>query len=157
MQTLTEVLNIGADVAKDEVVVACSEGSFTTRPLANKRAALLVFLKGLPAGSRIGMESTGIYHELFANLAHQLGFIVFVLVWLGWCNRLSSVIVKKPGWRGQRPHLLLTDSERIPPPTPPSVDEESSGYDRRFDRKLTPVCSTPVFFILIMGGTSCKL
>lgn len=79
MQTPSIVLNIGADVAKDEIVVACSEGSFTTRPLVNKRAALLTFLKSLPAGSRIGMESTGIYHELFANLAHQLGFIVFVL------------------------------------------------------------------------------
>ena len=76
MQTLTEVLNIGADVAKDEIVVACSEGSFPVRKLANQRSALLAFLKSLPASSRIGMESTGIYHELFANLAHKLGFIV---------------------------------------------------------------------------------
>lgn len=79
MQTPTKMLNIGADVAKDEVVVACSKGSFSTRPLANQRTALLAFLKKLPAGSRIGMESTGIYHELFANIAHKLGFIVFVL------------------------------------------------------------------------------
>ena len=79
MQTPTIVRNIGADVAKDEIVVSCSEGSFPVRKLANKRAALLAFLKGLPKGSRIGMESTGIYHELFANLAHQLGFIVYVL------------------------------------------------------------------------------
>lgn len=79
MQTSTEVLNIGADVAKDEVVVACSQGSFAVRTLVNQRRALLAFLKDLPAGSRIGMESTGIYHELFANAAHQLGFTVFVL------------------------------------------------------------------------------
>lgn len=79
MQTQTKVLDIGADVAKDEIVVACSEGSFPVRKLANHRTALLAFLKGLPKGSRIGMESTGIYHELFANLAHQLGLIVFVL------------------------------------------------------------------------------
>lgn len=79
MQTPTKVLNIGADVAKDEIVVACSEGSFQTRPLTNQRTALLAFLKGLPAGSRIGMESTGIYHELFANIAQKLGLIVFVL------------------------------------------------------------------------------
>ena len=79
MQTSTEVLNIGADVAKDEVVVACSQGSFPGRNLANKRTALLAFLKSLPAGSRIGMESTGIYHELFANAAYKLGFTVFVL------------------------------------------------------------------------------
>lgn len=79
MQAPTKVLNIGADVAKNEIVVSCSEGSFPTRNLANQRTALLTFLKGLPTGSRIGMESTGIYHELFANLAHKHGFIVFVL------------------------------------------------------------------------------
>jgi transposase len=79
MQTSTEMLSIGVDVAQDEVVVACSQGSFPARTLANQRRTLLAFLKGLPAGSRIGMESTGIYHELFANAAHQLGFTVFVL------------------------------------------------------------------------------
>ncbi|MGA8863048.1 MAG: IS110 family transposase [Gallionella sp.] len=79
MQTPTKVLNIGADVAKDQIVVACSEGSFPTRKLDNQRSVLLAFLKSLPKGSRIGMESTGIYHELFASLAHKLGFIVFVL------------------------------------------------------------------------------
>ena len=79
MQTPTVVRNIGADVAKKEIVVACSEGSFPVRQVVNQRAALLAFLKGLPAGSRIGVESTGSYHELFAELAHQLGFLVFLL------------------------------------------------------------------------------
>ncbi len=79
MQTPTEVLNIGADVAKEEIVVACSQGSFPVRKLANQRSALLAFLKDLPAGSRIGMESTGAYHELLADAAHKLGFVVFVL------------------------------------------------------------------------------
>lgn len=79
MQTPIQVLNIGADVAKDEIVMASSEESFPTHNLANQRAALLAFLKRLPPGSRIGMESTGIYHELFANLAYKLGFIVYVL------------------------------------------------------------------------------
>jgi transposase len=51
------VLNIGADVAKDEIMAACSEGSFPVRQVANKRPAVLAFLKGLPAGSRIGVES----------------------------------------------------------------------------------------------------
>ena len=79
MQTPSVVLNIGADVAKDAIVVACSEGSFSVREVANQRAAVLAFLKSLPAGSRIGVESTGTYHELFAEAAHQLGFLVFVL------------------------------------------------------------------------------
>ena len=79
MQTQSEALYVGADVAKDEVVVACAEGSFPVRPIVNQRIALVAFLKGLPAGSCIGMESTGIYHELLANLAHKRGFTVFVL------------------------------------------------------------------------------
>lgn len=79
MQTLSTVRNIGADVAKDEVVFACADASFTVRGVKNQRADLLAFLKGLPAGSRIGLESTGIYHELLANLAHKLGFVVYVL------------------------------------------------------------------------------
>ena len=79
MQIPFALLNIGADVAKDTIVVACSEGSFPVRELANQRAAVLAFLKSLPAGCRIGVESTGTYHELFAEAAHQLGFLVFVL------------------------------------------------------------------------------
>jgi hypothetical protein len=78
MQTPSVVRNIGADVAKDEIVVACSEGNFPVRKVANRRPAVLAFLKGLPAGSRIGVESTGSYHELFAEAAHQLGFLVFL-------------------------------------------------------------------------------
>jgi transposase len=79
MQSPSAVLNIGADVAKDAIVVACSEGSFPVREVANQRTAVLAFLKSLPAGSRVGVESTGTYHELFAETAHQLGFRVFLL------------------------------------------------------------------------------
>ena len=78
MQTPSAVLNIGADVAKNAIVVACSEGSFPVREITNQRTALLAFLKGLPAGSRIGVEATSSYHELFADAAHQLGFLVFL-------------------------------------------------------------------------------
>jgi hypothetical protein len=52
MQTPTVVLNIGADVAKDEIMVACSEGSFPVRQVANQRAAVLAFLENLPVGRR---------------------------------------------------------------------------------------------------------
>ena len=79
MQITAAVLNVGADVAKDAIVVACSEGSFPVREVANQRTGVLAWLKSLPAGSRIGVESTGIYHELFAEAAHQLGFLVFLL------------------------------------------------------------------------------
>ena len=52
MQTPAVVLNIGVDVAKDGIVVACSEGSFPVCQVANQRAAVLAFLKGLPVGSQ---------------------------------------------------------------------------------------------------------
>jgi transposase len=79
MQTLQPPLDVGADVSKNQIVVACAEQSFTTRSIANTRAALLSWLKQLPAGSRVGMESTGTYHELLAELAHKLGLIVYLL------------------------------------------------------------------------------
>ena len=72
-------LDVGADVAKDEIVVACAQHSFPPRKIANTRVALLAWLKSLPAASRIGMESTGSYHELLAQLAHQLGLVVYLL------------------------------------------------------------------------------
>ena len=79
MQTANSVFNVGADVAKDEVVVACADGSFPVRKLTNQRTALRSFLKSLPLGSRIGMESTGIYHNLLADLACKQGLVVYVL------------------------------------------------------------------------------
>ena len=73
------VLHIGVDVAKDEVVVACEEEAFAPRVLPNERRAILGWLKTLPAGSCIGMESTGRYHRLLAGLAFELGLVVYVL------------------------------------------------------------------------------
>ena len=72
-------LDIGADISKDYVIVACAKQSLPSSKLANKRAALLPWLKSLPAGSRIGMEATGTYHELLATLALRLGLVVYVL------------------------------------------------------------------------------
>jgi transposase len=79
MQTASIALDIGADVGKDEIVLACSDGAFSRRMVRNRRSELKAFLKNLPAGSRIGMESTGIYHERLAETAHKLGFVIFVL------------------------------------------------------------------------------
>jgi len=71
--------NIGVDVAKDAVVVACAAQSFSTHRVTNQRTPLLAWLKSLPTGSRIGLESTGGYHELLADLAHAHGHVVFLL------------------------------------------------------------------------------
>lgn len=79
MQTDTHTLYLGADIGKDEVVVACSEASFTPRTIANRRTSLLTFLVSLPPGSHIGMESTGSYHEVLATLAYKKGLRVYLL------------------------------------------------------------------------------
>ena len=79
MQTPSVALHVGVDVGKDEIVVACAEGSVAARRVPNQRVALLAWLKELPVGSRIGVEATGSHHELLAELAHQLGFVVYVL------------------------------------------------------------------------------
>jgi transposase len=73
------VLNVGVDVAKDAVVVACAEPRFPIHSVPNQRAPLRAWLKSLPAGTRIGLESTGDYHELLADLAHTQGHSVFLL------------------------------------------------------------------------------
>ena len=76
--TLATPLYIGVDVSKD-AVLSCVHNSAVRRTLANQRSAIEVWLKGLPAGSAIGMEATGSYHELLADRAHRKGMRVYVL------------------------------------------------------------------------------
>jgi transposase len=71
--------DIGVDVAKQSVVVACAGGQCAPRTVDNQRGALRAWLATLPPGSRIGVEATGRYHERLADLAHMMGFTVYVL------------------------------------------------------------------------------
>ncbi len=66
-------------MAKDTVVVACAEQYFPVQEIRNQRASLRTWLKSLPAGSRLGLESTGSYHEVLADLAHAHGHTVYLL------------------------------------------------------------------------------
>ena len=133
MQTPSVALNIGADVGKDDVATACAEASFPTRKIHNQRAALLAFLKDLPAGSRIGMESTGIYHELLAELAHQRGFVVYVLN-----PKDTRHYAKAMGLRGKTDRvdaeliarLIGHEHEKLHPWIPPTAEQ------RQIDRLL---------------------
>lgn len=70
-------LDFGVDVAKDSVVVAGEDRP--PREIANRSGALRSWLGSLPKGSRIGLESTGRYHRLLADLAYTMGFTVYVL------------------------------------------------------------------------------
>jgi transposase len=69
---MQSALCIGVDVAKDNIVVACSQATFAPRTVPNKPTALKAFLRTLPAQSGIAMEATGSYHQCLADLAHQL-------------------------------------------------------------------------------------
>jgi transposase len=76
---MQSILDLGADVDSRFVVVACAVASFRPHRIANQRKALLAWLRTVPRGSRLAMESTGGYHELLAELAHKAGLQVFVL------------------------------------------------------------------------------
>ena len=133
MQTPSVALNVGADVGKDAIVVACAEESFAPRKIHNQRAALLAVLKDLPAGSRIGMESTGIYHELLAELAHQRGFVVYVLN-----PKDTRHYAKAMGLRGKADRvdaeliarMIAHEHEKLHPWIPPTAEQ------RQIDRLL---------------------
>lgn len=74
-----QTLDIGVDVAKDEVVVACAQGSFAPHAVKNDSAALTRWLRTLSPGARIGVEATSHYHLTLADRAHASGFSVYVL------------------------------------------------------------------------------
>ena len=130
MQTL---LNVGVDVAKETVVVACAAHSFPVHDLTNQRTPLLAWLKSLPAGSRIGLESTGGYHELLADLAHAQGYTVYLL------NPLDTRhYARAMGNRAKTDRvdaeliarLIAQEHTRLRPYIPPTADQ------RRLDRLL---------------------
>jgi transposase len=72
-------LDVGVDVSSKTVLAACARRSFVPRTLSNEARVLRGWLKGLPAGTRIGVEATGSYHQLVADLAHAAGLVVYVL------------------------------------------------------------------------------
>ena len=76
---MQSILDLGADVDSRYIFVACAAHSFATLRIANERRAIAAWLRTVPRGSRLGMESTGSYHELLAELAHKAGLQVFVI------------------------------------------------------------------------------
>jgi transposase len=76
MQT---ILDLGADVDSRYIWVACAARSFAPYRIDNTRSAILTWLRTVPRGSRLAMESTGTYHELLAELACKASLQVFVV------------------------------------------------------------------------------
>jgi transposase len=72
-------LDVGVDVSSKTVLAACARRSFVPRTLSNEARVLRGWLQGLPAGTRVGVEATGGYHQLVADLAQAAGLTVYVL------------------------------------------------------------------------------
>lgn len=68
----------GADVGKDVVVVARHGGS-GVEEVANRKEELERWVKGLAAGSRIGVEASGVHHRVLVGVAQAAGHTVYVL------------------------------------------------------------------------------
>lgn len=68
----------GVDVASKHLDAAAYARDGVVR-FANTDAAIAKWLRSLPAGSVIALESTGRYHERLAYAAHAKGFVVHVL------------------------------------------------------------------------------
>jgi transposase len=69
---------IGCDVSKSMIDVAIT-GQDRRLQIANEAHALQAFASTLPARSRIGMESTGTFHEELADALVAAGHQVFVI------------------------------------------------------------------------------
>lgn len=69
----------GVDVAKAELVISTDPDSNAVRSIANNEQAIAAWLQTLAASSVVAMESSGIYHQLLAQLAHAAGMQVYVL------------------------------------------------------------------------------
>jgi transposase len=69
---------VGVDVSKAELVIAV-HAQDGCQAIANDACALIEWLRHLPPGARLAVESTGRYHQLLVGLASGLGLQIFVL------------------------------------------------------------------------------
>lgn len=75
----TQTLSLGVDVSLAELVIAQFGDTAPILKIANNRAQIKRWLKTLPPASTLGMEATGTYHRLLADLAFEAGHTVYVL------------------------------------------------------------------------------
>jgi transposase len=76
---MQSILDLGADVDSRYVMIACAADSFKPHRIANEAKGIRAWLRSVPRGSRLAMESTGRYHQVLAELAHKAGLQVFVV------------------------------------------------------------------------------
>ncbi|WP_185269131.1 IS110 family RNA-guided transposase [Halopseudomonas xiamenensis] len=78
MAKSVESILIGIDVSKAELVIARNDTK-QVETIKNTAAAIKRWLTSVPAGSRIALEATGVYHRLLTQLAHEAGHPLFLL------------------------------------------------------------------------------
>lgn len=66
----------GVDVSKDTLDIACDG---TVVQIGNDRKAIRPFLKSVPVGSVVAMESTNKYHLTMADACYAAGMMVYVV------------------------------------------------------------------------------
>jgi len=66
----------GVDVSKDTLDIAC-DGKVVQ--IGNDKRAIRSFLKSMPAGSVVAMESTNSYHLLMADSCYAAGMVAYVV------------------------------------------------------------------------------
>lgn len=76
---MQEVLNFGVDVAKAELVIGVVGHPQRNTTIPNADGPIKRWLKTVPSGSRIAVESTGEYHSRVIALAQERGFAAYVL------------------------------------------------------------------------------
>jgi transposase len=135
-------VDVGVDVAKDQLQMAYAARCALPVCVANRRAAIMTWLECLPPGSRIAMESTGGYHQQLADLAHTRGMIVYVLnahdVWhyargigaRGKTDRIDAEVILR---------YLVNEHVRLHAYTPPTAQQRE--IDQLLRRRATVVNS----------------
>ena len=71
-------LFVGIDASKQTLEIAV-EGQRGSLPIANTSEAIRGWLRSLAGPSRIGIESTGHYHQLLVRCAIAVGHVIYVL------------------------------------------------------------------------------
>ena len=76
---MQDTLDIGIDVAKDELVIDVAGTPEYGGGIANTRSHIERWLGRIPTDSRLAVESTGTYHRQLVTLAQARGLAVYVL------------------------------------------------------------------------------
>lgn len=69
----------GCDVGKARIDVATIGGDDRQLQVVNESRAIAAFVDSIPPGSRVGMESTGSFHEPLADALVAAGHVVYVI------------------------------------------------------------------------------